>query len=80
MNAVAANGTSYDLNKVYVSAVLFGRGNLPTAVNSTILENLKSKERRPFSMPWFSPFAGTVTSVDLNISTNLFDRPELLGQ
>ena len=80
VNATAANGTSYDLNKVYVSAVLFGKGNLPVAVNSTILENLKSKERRPFSMPWFSAFTGTPTSVDLNISTNLFERPELFGQ
>ncbi|MBI2635683.1 MAG: hypothetical protein HYW79_04080 [Parcubacteria group bacterium] len=80
VNATAFNGTSYDLSKVYVSAVLFGRGNLPIAVNSTIFENLKSKERRPFSMPWFSPFSGIPTSVDLSISTNLFNRPELLGQ
>lgn len=80
VDASAANGTSYDLNKVYVSAVLFGRGNLPVAVNSTILENFKSKERRPFSMPWFSPFAGTVAFVDLSISTNLFERPELIRQ
>ena len=80
VTAAAANGTSYDLSKVYVSAVLFGRGNLPVAVNSTILENLKSKESRPFSMPWFSPFSGVPVSVDLSVSTNLFDRPELLGQ
>ncbi len=80
VNATAANGTSYDLNKVYVSTVLFGSGNLPIAVNSTILETLKSKESRLFSMPWFSPFSGIPTSVDLSISTNLFERPELLGQ
>lgn len=80
VNAAAANGTSFDLKKIYISTVLFGRGNLPIAVNSTILENLKSKERRSFSMPWFSPFTGAPTSVDLSISTNIFDQPELLGQ
>lgn len=80
VNATAANGTSYDLNRVYISAVLFGKGDLPIAVNSTVLENLNSKESRPFSMPWFSPFPNVPVSADLSISTNLFDRPELLGQ
>ena len=80
VNATAANSTPYDLNKVYVSAVLFNRDNLPIAVNSTILQDLKSKERRPFSMPWFSPFVGTPTSIGLNVSTNLWEIPELLGQ
>ncbi len=78
--AVAANGTSYDLNKVYVSAIIFDKGNLPIAINSTVLENLKSKERRNFTIAWFSQFPGVPNSVDLNISTNLWDRPELIGQ
>ena len=76
----ASNNTSYDLEKVYVSAIVFGGSDLPIAVNSTILENLKSKERRQFSIPWFSSFSGTPSSVDLNISTNLWETPELIGQ
>ena len=76
----AHNNTPFDLTKVYVSAVVLNKEKLPVAVSSTILENLKSKERRFFSIPWFSPFLGTPNSVDLSISTNLWETPELLGQ
>jgi len=74
------NNTPYDLNKVYVSAVVLDKDELPIAVTSTLLENLKSKERRPFSIPWFSSFSGAPSRVDLNISTNLWETPELIGE
>ncbi len=77
---IADNITSFNLEKVYVSAVVLNREKLPIAVSSTILENLNSKERRFFSIPWFSQFLGTPESVDLSISTNLWKTPELLGQ
>jgi hypothetical protein len=80
IDAVASNGTSYNLDKVYVSAVVFGAGDSPIAVNPTVLENLKAGERRPFSLAWFSPFLGTAVKVDLSVSTNLWERPELLSQ
>ncbi len=76
----ASNNTPYDLGKVYVSAIVLDKDELPIAVASTLLENLKSKERRPFSIPWFSPFPGTPNRVDLSISTNLWEKPELIGQ
>ena len=80
VDAVAVNGTSYDLDRVYVAAVVYGAGDSPIAVNPTVLENLKSKERRPVSLAWFSPFSGAASRVDLSISTNLWERPELLSQ
>ncbi len=76
----ASNNTPYDLGKVYVSAIVLDKDELPIAVASTLWENLKSKERRPFSIPWFSPFPGTPNRVDLSISTNLWEKPELIGQ
>lgn len=76
----ASNNTPFNLEKVYVSAVIFNKEKLPIAIGSTILENLKSKERRFFSIPWFSPFLGTSDSVNLSISTNLWETPALLGQ
>ena len=76
----ANNNTPFNLEKVYVSAVVLNREKLPIAVSSTVLENLNSKERRFFSIPWFSQFLGTPESVDLSISTNLWETPELLGQ
>lgn len=69
----ASNNTPYDLNKVYVSAIVLDKNNSPIAVASTLLENLKSKEHRLSSIPWFSPFPGTPNSIDLSISTNLND-------
>jgi len=74
----ASNGTPFDLRKVYISAIVLNKDDLPIAVGSTILENLKSKENRFFSVPWFSEFLGLPNSVDLNISTNLWETPELL--
>lgn len=74
------NGTPFDLKKVYVSAIVFNKEGLPIAAGSTILENLKSRERRPFGIPWFLKFSGAAVSVDLNISTNLWETPELLTQ
>jgi len=74
------NNTSYDLNKVFVSAVVLNKSNQPIAVNSTVFENLKSKERRLISIPWFTFFPGIPSNVDLSITTNLWDRPELIGQ
>ncbi|MCX6813717.1 MAG: hypothetical protein NT078_00600 [Candidatus Azambacteria bacterium] len=76
----ASNNTPYDLDKVYVSAVVLDKDELPIAAASTLLENLKSKERRPSNIPWFSPFSGTPSRVDLSISTNLWEKPELIGQ
>lgn len=74
----ANNNTPFDLVKVYVSAVVLNKEKLPIAVGSTILENLNSKERRSFSIPWFSPFLGIADSIDLSISTNLWETPALL--
>lgn len=74
----ASNNTPFDLKKVYVSAVVLNKEKLPIAIGATILENLKSKERLSFSIPWFSQFLGTPDSVDLSISTNLWETPELL--
>lgn len=74
----AHNNTSYDLQKVYISAVVLTKEVLPIAVGSTILENFKSKERKSFSIPWFGEFSGTPYSVDLSISTNVWETPELL--
>lgn len=76
----ASNNTPYDLGKVYVAAVVLDKGELPIAAASTVLENLKSKERRLVSIPWFSSFSGTANRVDLNVSTNLWETPELIGQ
>jgi hypothetical protein len=76
----ASNNTPYDLGKVYVLAIVLDKDELPIAAASTLLENLKSKEHRPFSIPWFSPFPGTPDRVDLSISTNLWEKPELIGQ
>ncbi len=80
VNAVANNNTPYDLNKVYVSAVVLDKDSLPITVASTLLENLKSKERRLFSIPWFSAFPGIPSSVDLTITTNLWETPSLIEQ
>lgn len=76
----ANNDTPYDLGRVYVAAVVLDKGELPIAAASTVLENLKSKERRSVSIPWFSPFPGTANRVDLSVSTNLWETPELIGQ
>ncbi|MDP3792934.1 MAG: hypothetical protein Q8Q89_04395 [bacterium] len=76
----ANNNTPFNLGKVYISAVVLNKEKLPIAVGSTILENLKSKERRLFSIPWFSPFLGNSDSVNLSISTNLWETPALFGQ
>lgn len=75
---IANNNTPFNLEKVYVSAIVLKKEKLPIAVGSTILENLKSKERRSFSIPWFSEFSGIPDSVDLSISTNLWETSELL--
>ena len=74
----ASNNTSFDLKEVYISSVVLTREGLPIAVGSTILENLRSKERKLFSIPWFGEFSGTPYSVDLSISTNIWETPPLL--
>lgn len=77
--ATISNGTAFDLAKVYVSAVIFDQTRAPLAVNPTIIENLKSQENRSVRLVWFSSFPGAPSSVDFSASTNLWDRPELLG-
>ncbi|MEK7578842.1 MAG: hypothetical protein AAB456_03985 [Patescibacteria group bacterium] len=76
----ASNNTPYNLGKIYVSAIVLNKDEFPIAAASTVLENLESKERRPSSIPWFSPFPGMPNRIDLNISTNLWERPELIGK
>lgn len=77
---MASNNTSFDLQKTYISATVLTKEGLPIAVGSTILENFKSKERKLFSIPWFREFKGEPNSVDLSISTNLWETPSLLLQ
>lgn len=74
----ANNNTPFNLKKVYISAVILNKEKLPIAIGSTILENLKSREQKSFSIPWFLEFFGTPNSIDLSISTNLWETPELL--
>lgn len=74
----ASNNTPFDLKKVYISAITLTKEGLPIAVGSTIFENFKSKERKLFSIPWFQEFKGEPNSVDLSISTNLWETPSLL--
>lgn len=76
----ANNNTPFDLGKVYISAIILTKEGLPIAVGSTILENFKSRERKLFSIPWFREFKGKPNSVDLSISTNLWETPSLLLQ
>lgn len=76
----ASNETPFDLAKVYVSAIVLNKEGLPITVGSTVLENIRSKERRSFSIPWFSEFSGLPNSVDLSISTNIWGTPGLIGQ
>lgn len=80
INFRANNNTPYDLTKVNISSVVFDENNSPIAAASTLLENLKSKEDRPAGISWFSPFSGTPNNIDLTISTNLWETPELLSQ
>lgn len=80
INFRANNNTPYDLAKVNISSVVFDKNDSPLAAASTLLENLKSKEYRQSNIAWFSPFPGVPNSVDLTISTNLWETPELIGQ
>ena len=80
INFRANNNTPYDFMKVDISAIVLDKDGLPMAAASTLLENLKSKEDRQSNIAWFSTFPGTPDSVDLIISTNLWDTPELLLQ
>ena len=80
INFKANNGTPYNLAKVIISSVVLNENNTPIAVASTLLENLQSKENRSANISWFSPFSGTPSNVDLTISTNLWETPELIGE
>lgn len=80
VNFTANNNTLFDLNRVYVAAIVLDKNKTPIAAASTLLENLKSKESRQFSIPWFSAFPGTPDGVILTISTNLGETPVLIGQ
>ncbi|MFH1392844.1 MAG: hypothetical protein ABIG73_00455 [Patescibacteria group bacterium] len=80
INFRASNDTPYDLAKVNVSSVVFDENNSPIAAASTLLENLQSKEYRQSNIAWFSSFSGIPNSVDLTISTNLWETLELIGQ
>ena len=80
INFRAGNDTPYDLAKVNVLSVVFDENDSPIAAASTLLENLQSKENRSANISWFSPFFGIPNSVDLTISTNLWENPELIGQ
>jgi len=80
VNFKANNNTPYDLPKVNIASVVLDGNGSPIAAASTLLENLRSKENRSANISWFSPFPGTPTSIDLTISTNLWDTPELIGE
>jgi len=80
VNFTASNDTLFDLSRVYITAIVLDGDKMPIAAASTLLENLKSKENRPFLIPWFSAFPGMPAGVILNISANLRETPALIGQ
>jgi len=71
-SGVVKNNTSFDLDKVSIAVILFDRENEVLGVSKTEVRTLLSGEGRYFSVRWFSPLSGEVSSLDMQAETNLF--------
>lgn len=71
-SGVVKNDTFFDLDRVYVDVILFSRANEVIGVSKTEVRTLLAGEGRYFSVKWFSPLKGEVSSLEMQAETNLF--------
>ena len=71
------NKTSYDLRQVKVNVILFNKDKI-VAVNSTILDTVLSSSERFFKTVWNQPPTSSITSLEIEPSTNIYDSDNFL--
>ena len=71
-SGIIKNNSNFDFDKIVVAVILFNAKKEIIGVNKTEVYTVPAGEDRYFSVLWFSPLSGEVSSVDMMADTNLF--------
>ncbi len=74
------NNSDIDLNMLNAVTVLSDENNQPIAVNSSEIRTFLAQTTRGFEAIWYTPFSGTVSHIDVEAQTNLFENSNFLRQ
>jgi len=72
------NESTYDLNKVFVVVVLRDQDNKIIGINFTEKNTVRSKEERDFLLTWPYELNGTVTNIEMEAYSDMFNSLNFL--
>lgn len=78
VSALIRNDSPFDFATVPVTVILRDQAGNIVAVNKTEYNTVKSGELRDFTLPYFQPIQGEVSSVDVEVSTNVFNNQNFI--
>ncbi len=79
VRAILVNKTGFDLDRVDIDILLFDSSNRLVAINTNEIRTFLSGQERDFLSTWFNPISGQVTSVEIEVETNIFDQDNYLS-
>ncbi|MEI8096888.1 MAG: FxLYD domain-containing protein, partial [Candidatus Moraniibacteriota bacterium] len=77
---LVSNESSYDFRTVAVQVILRDRDGHPLALNSTVMNTLRSHENRDFRLPWSTSFPGVVENVEMVVDADVYHSDNFIQQ
>lgn len=71
-SGVIKNNSDFDFDIITVAVVLFDENKEIIGLNKTLAKTILAGEERYFSVLWFTPFAASVKSIEMQAETNFF--------
>lgn len=78
VSGVLVNESAFDLRKVVIRAILRDASGKPVAVNQTQMSTLSVNAREEFHIIWPKAFSGTVTQVEVEADSNVYNQENFL--
>ncbi|NCQ06078.1 MAG: hypothetical protein GW815_00755 [Candidatus Moranbacteria bacterium] len=77
---LVSNESQYDFRSVVIQVILRDRNNMPLAINSTVMNTLRSNENRDFRLVWPTAFPGTVENVEMIVDADVYHSENFIKQ
>lgn len=77
---LVTNSSPYDFRSVVVQVILRDGIGIPLAINSTVMNTLRSHENRDFRLVWPSSFPGSVENVEMVVDADIYHSENFVQQ
>lgn len=78
VTGVLVNESPFDFRRVFIKAILRDTGGKPIAVHQTQMSTLAVNAREEFHLIWPKAFSGTVSQIEVEADSNVFNQENFL--